>query len=114
MEDMRTSPPLAPAAALLVALAVGCGGGMGDPDPAGPAAAPSGVYEIRGTIVAVDTPRRIVEIDHEAIPGVMPAMTMPYEVAEASLLQGLNPGDRVRGTLRVDGRGSLITSLEKV
>jgi len=110
---MRKSRPLAPAAALLVALAVGCGG-AGGPDPGAPSGVASGVYEIRGTIVAVDAPRRILEIDHEAIPGFMPAMTMPYEVAEAGLLQGLSAGDRVRGTLRVDGRGYVITSLAKV
>ena len=107
---MRESLALA---ALLVALAAGCGGGMGDPDPAGPAGVRSGVYEFRGTIVAVDAPRRIVEIDHEAIPGVMPAMTMPYEVADAGLLSGITPGDRVRGTLRVDSRGYVITALAR-
>jgi protein SCO1 len=98
--------------AFLVSVAAGCGGQMGNPDP--PATAPDGVYEIRGVVVAVDTGRSIVEINHEAIPGVMPAMTMPYEVAEPRLLQGLAAGDRVRGTLRVDSRGQIITSLEKV
>ena len=55
-----------------------------------------------------------MEIDHEAIPGVMPAMTMPYEVADAGLLSGIATGDRVRGTLRVDSRGYVITALAKV
>ena len=99
-------------AAVLVSLAVGCGGKMGTPDP--PATTTDGVYEFRGVVVAVDIGRRILEINHEAIPGFMPAMTMPYEVAEASLLQGITAGDRVRGTLRVDRRGYIITSLEKV
>ena len=61
----------------------------------------------------MDAPRLIVEIDHEAIPGFMPAMTMPYEVADAGLLSGIAPGDRVRGTLRVDTRGYVITALAK-
>ena len=100
------------AVAVLVSLAVGCGGQTGSPDPS--ATTTDGVYEIRGVVVAVDSGRRILEINHEAIPGFMPAMTMPYEVADASLLQGLAPGDRVRGTLRVDRRGYIIISLEKV
>jgi protein SCO1/2 len=115
MEEMqvRNSRPLcAVLAAVLVSLAVGCGGKMGTADP--PAANNEGVYEIRGVVVAVDVGRRILEINHEAIPGFMPAMTMPYEVENASLLQGLVAGDRVRGTLRVDGRGYIITSLQKV
>jgi protein SCO1 len=109
---MRTRLLRAMLAALAVSVAAGCGGQTGSPDP--PAAAATTNYEIRGTVVAVDVGRRILEINHEAIPGFMPAMTMPYEVADASLLQGLAPGDRVRGTIRVDSRGYIITSLEKV
>lgn len=109
---MRTRLLRAALAALAVSVAVGCGGQTGSPDP--PAAAVTTNYEIRGTVVAVDISRRILEIDHEAIPGFMPAMTMPYEVAEARLLEGLAPGDRVRGTIRVDSRGYVITSLQKV
>jgi protein SCO1 len=110
---IRTPRPVcAVVAAFLVALAVGCGGKTGSPDP--PATTTDGVYEIRGVVVAVDVGRRILEINHEEIPGFMAAMTMPYEVADASLLQGLAPGDRVTGTLRVDRRGYIITSLAKV
>lgn len=98
-------------AALLIA-AAGCGGNQG---PAAPPSidVPSGTYDFTGSIVSVDRARNIVQIDHEAIPGVMPAMTMPYEVADPSLLQGLAPGDRVRGTLRVDSRGFVIIALSK-
>jgi len=106
-----------PARAVLIAavmvVAAGCGGGMSTPDPVAPVI-PSGTYDIRGSVVSVDRARNIIEINHEAIPGVMPAMTMPYEVADPSLLQGLAPGDRVRGTLRVDSRGYVITALAKV
>jgi protein SCO1/2 len=109
---MRTRLLRAALVAVAVSVAIGCGGQAGSPDP--PAASPATNSEIRGTVVAVDVARRILEIDHEAIPGFMPAMTMPYEVAEASLLQGLAAGDRVRGSLRVDARGYVITSLEKV
>jgi Cu/Ag efflux protein CusF len=100
-------------AAVLVFVGVGCGGTSG-PDPAAAPRPGDGLYEIRGTVVAVDRPRGIVEIDHEAIPGVMPAMEMPYEVADPGLLQDLSRGDRVRGTLRVDSRGYVITALQRL
>jgi Cu/Ag efflux protein CusF len=74
---------------------------------------PGGLHEFRGVVVAVDRPRALVEVAHEAIPGVMPAMTMPYEVADAALLDGIAAGDRVRGTLRVDGRGMVIVALAR-
>ena len=104
-------PSRALIAAVLLAVSAACGG-TSDPDPVLPDV-PDGVYEIRGTVVAVDRPRRIVEIDHEAIPGVMPAMIMPYEVESAALLEGITVGDRVRGTLRVDARGFVVTALQK-
>ena len=97
-------------AALLV-VAAACGGSS-SPDPV-TSTVPEGVYDIRGSVVSIDRPRNILEINHEAIPGVMPAMTMPYEVAEPALLQGLSVGDRVRGTLRVDRRGYVITALSR-
>ena len=109
---MSLRSPRAVLAAVVLIVAAGCGGGTSAPDPVVPEI-PNGTYDIRGSIVAVDRPRNIVEINHEAIPGVMPAMTMPYEVAEPSLLQGIAVGDRVRGTLRVDSRGYVITALAK-
>jgi protein SCO1/2 len=109
--NMQASRPVrALAAAMLLAVSAACG--MNDPGPVLPDV-PDGVYEFRGTIVAVDRPRRIVEIDHEAIPGVMPAMTMPYEVENVALLDGIAVGDRIRGTLRVDSRGFVVTALQK-
>jgi Cu/Ag efflux protein CusF len=102
-------------APLLVALsAAACGSNAGPTSATDTPAPPSGVYEIRGSIVAVDRAREIVEIDHEAIPGVMPAMTMPYEVAGPAVLEGIAVGDHVRGSLRVDSRGMIITSLQRL
>ena len=105
--------------ALLLAMAVaalaacsGNGSGPAAPTLPNPASVPAGEYDLRGTLIAVDRGRRIVEINHEAIPGVMPAMTMPYEAAESVLLDGLAAGDRVRGRLRVDARGYVIVSLQ--
>jgi len=99
----------------LTALAACSGNGASPAAPLtapDPATVPAGEYDLRGTLVALDRERRIVEIDHEAIRGVMPAMTMPYEAAEGVLLEGLAAGDRVRGRLRVDARGYVIVSLQ--
>src|SRR5688572_9876730 len=107
--------------ALLLAVAVAalaaCSGSgtspTAAPTPPNPATVPAGEYDVRGTLVAVDRARRIVEINHEAIPNLMPAMTMPYEAAEDVALDGLAAGDRVRGRLRVDARGYVIVSLQR-
>ncbi|WP_456427328.1 copper-binding protein [Rhodocaloribacter sp.] len=55
-----------------------------------------------------------VRVDHEAIPGLMDAMTMSFAVADTSLLRGLSEGDSIRFTLTVTGDDIEITGMEKV
>jgi protein SCO1/2 len=50
--------------------------------------------------VAVDSGS--VLIRHEAVPGFMSAMTMPFKPADPAILPSLKPGDRVEGTLSVE------------
>jgi Cu/Ag efflux protein CusF len=107
-----TRPAGAAAALAVLVLAAACGSGDSAPAPAA-ASIPAGLYEFRGVVVAVDRARALLEVDHEAIPGLMPAMTMPYEVADPALLAGIAAGDRVRGTLRVDSRGLVIVALTR-
>jgi Cu/Ag efflux protein CusF len=61
--------------------------------------------DVDGTVVSVEVERRILTVAHEDIPGLMDAMTMPLEVEDPALLDGLAPGHRVRLALRrIDGR----------
>lgn len=73
----------------------------------------SRVYDIKGTVVAVDTASKTLELDHEEIPGYMAAMRMTYPLADPRVLNGLVPGDSVQGKLKVESRSYTITSLEK-
>ncbi len=77
--------------AALTIQAAACSGGE-------PATAQSDVerYETQGTVRSVDEEGRRITIAHEDVPGYMPAMTMPFEVEDASLLQGLGEDVRVR------------------
>src|SRR5262249_3991373 len=52
-----------------------------------------------------------VRIKHEAIPGYMSAMTMPFSYKDRSLLEDLRPGDEVEGLLRVGSDDSELTDL---
>ncbi len=71
-------------------------------------------YEVRGQVVSVDRAREEVTLRHEAIAGFMPAMTMPFRVRAARLLDGLAPGDLVVGTLVVGASDAYLASLAKV
>jgi protein SCO1/2 len=56
-----------------------------------------------GVVEAVDAELKQVVIDHEDIPGVMPAMSMSFDVGDSYLLDGLEPGQTIEFTLE---RGS--------
>lgn len=80
---------------LLLATAglLGCGG----------ASEPQKRYELRGTIVSFNKDRREVAISHEAIPGLMEEMTMPYTLKDASAYDAMKAGDKITATLVVAG-----------
>jgi protein SCO1/2 len=78
----------------LLALIVLSGCHAGQQTPAQPAASPHfKVYHLRGKVVSTDAAKGEVTLDHEAIPGFMEAMTMPYKLKDASILGELHPGD---------------------
>lgn len=60
------------------------------------ASAAEKIYEVSGVIrESLDNAHRL-RIAHEEIPGVMPAMTMAFKIADPIDAAGLKPGDRVR------------------
>ena len=58
-------------------------------------------YSVDGIVVAVDAPARTMLVSHRPIDGYMPAMMMPFRVADASDLRQLYPGARVEFRLEV-------------
>lgn len=77
--------------------------------PAGHMAGAGGEGEVR----KIDVANRKVTLRHEASKDMgMPAMTMVYPVADASLLAKVKVGDKVR--FRAAGGGTTITDLQAV
>jgi protein SCO1/2 len=81
-------------------LAAACGG----PD----------LYEADGTVTELRPDLGQVVIDHEDIPGLMPAMTMNFDVADPALLAGLAPGDRIHFHLAHEGASYRLVAAEKI
>lgn len=69
-----------------------------------------GYYTVRGEVVAVAPRQRQVTLRHEDVPGLMPAMTMPFTVRRAGALR-VGVGDRVVARLRVTGSDSWLEAL---
>jgi protein SCO1/2 len=59
------------------------------------------VYHLRGKVVSTDAAKGEVTVNHEAIPGFMEAMTMPYKLKDASILSELHPGDVITADMLV-------------
>ncbi len=59
------------------------------------------VYHLRGKVVSTDAAHGIVVVDHEAIPGFMDAMTMPYQLKDPGITGELHPGDTITADVLV-------------
>jgi Cu/Ag efflux protein CusF len=81
------------------------------PAPARPTAEQS--WTVRGIVRATLPSLGAVILTHEAMPGLMDAMTMGFEAQDPKLLDGLAPGDRVRFTVRYTGERIVLVAIEK-
>ena len=71
-------------------------------------------HAVRGMVLEVDPARRTVVVSHDAITGVMPAMTMPFEVRSAGELRGVTPGAVIAFTLVLHRESSHVEGLRVV
>src|SRR5271169_3687654 len=86
---------LAPAV-LIVLFATGC------------QSVPAKHYAIRAEVISADAQRQMITVKHGDIPGLMPAMTMSYMVADPKQIEKLGPGDKITADLVVsDSKGRL-------
>jgi protein SCO1/2 len=53
------------------------------------------VYKLRGKVISTDVATGEVTLDHEAIPGSMEAITMPYKLNGPNQFGKFHPGDRI-------------------
>jgi len=72
------------------------------------------VYTLQGQVLAVAPNHDGATIKHDEIKGLMPAMTMPYKVKEAKLLDHIAPGDLVNATLVVVSNDAYLTEVNKI
>ena len=71
-------------------------------------------FAVQGVIQELGTDSRTVLVQHEAIVGYMPAMTMPFNVQESRELAGLRAGDRISFRLRVTDTESWIDHITRI
>jgi protein SCO1/2 len=87
-----------------LALALACGDGdSGD-----------GLYSAHGVVREVLPDDRQAVIEHDDIEGLMPGMTMNFDVPDPELLAKLAPGQEIDFALRKRGRGYVVVGAEVV
>lgn len=101
-------------AVLLFALAIAClslpGCGSQSQSPSQPQAQNQSQtqekrFKLKGVVVSLDKLQMHVIVNHEAIPGFMSAMTMPYPVVDEQTLDRLTPGDQITADVVVTNDG---------
>ncbi len=68
-------------------------------------------YPIAGEVRAVHVRDGTLTVAHEDIAGLMDAMTMDFHVQDPWVLRAAGPGDRITGTLVLDGARSWIEAI---
>jgi protein SCO1 len=71
-------------------------------------------YQAKGIIKELRPDGKTVVIQHEAIPGYMPAMTMPFEVRDTNELRGLQAGDAVAFRITVTETDGWVSDIRKL
>ena len=71
-------------------------------------------FEVKGVVREIEPDGQTVLIQHEDIPGFMPAMTMPFSLRGTNVSHGFAAGDQVRFELTVTKEDSWISRVEKL
>jgi protein SCO1/2 len=71
-------------------------------------------YEMRGQILGINRDKMEILVKHDEIPGLMAAMTMPWKVQQASMLDNLGTGDLIATEIVVDNSQGVITKITKL
>lgn len=81
-------------------------------NPAGDAQPATGKrYPLTGRVVSVDKTTQSINVDGDEIPGFMAAMTMPFQVKDASILDKVTPGDRIKADIVVGEQGAYLENV---
>ena len=71
-------------------------------------------YPAKGVVTVINLKEGWLEINHEAIEGLMPAMQMEWPVKPPSLMKSIKVGDKVEFSVVETGKGEIITAIKTV
>ena len=63
-------------------------------------------HDLSGLVLSVDAAHRSMTVSCASVPGYMDAMTMPFDVRDSKMLDGVKPGENIDFTIVVEGDSS--------
>ncbi len=72
------------------------------------------IYKLRGKVISTQPSTGEVTLKHDAIPGYMDAMTMPYKLKDPSILSELHAGDVITADVLVSQRDDATVLLDHI
>jgi protein SCO1/2 len=98
---------------LAVAVVAGC---HSSPKPESQSSAMQAdkVYKLRGKVVSTNPATGEVTLNHDAIPGFMDAMIMPYKLKNPNILSELHPGDTITADVLVSENPNVDVLLDHI
>jgi Cu/Ag efflux protein CusF len=73
-----------------------------------------GNYDGKGKVTKIDKQLGSIELLHEEMPGLMPAMQMEFFVSDKAILEGLAVGDSVNFVLEYKHPAHTVVSVTKI
>lgn len=71
-------------------------------------------YHVRGVVVSANATTGEVILNADAIPGYMPAMTMPYTLKQPGVATALHPGDTITAVMEPTAQADLLDQIDIV
>jgi protein SCO1/2 len=96
---------------LAVALSTSCNKSSPQPSSQQASAPTAKHYQLKGKVVSIDKQSKMVNIDSDANPGYMDAMTMPYTVKPESDFDKLKPGEPISADLIVQDESAWLENI---
>ncbi len=73
-----------------------------------------GNYDGKGTVTKINSEGGSIEINHEEMKDLMPAMQMEFFVKDKALLKGLSVGDKIDFVVEYKHPTEIISAIKKV
>jgi len=71
-------------------------------------------HTLTGVVISIDREHNLLTVKHDAIPGKMEAMTMPFSPANPAALNTLHKGDKISAEMSIQANGAVLDNIKVI